>query len=154
MTEHTVMQAAGYDRIDGRNAYKSNIKKLTLGKPVLEENQNMEIALQIWRTDKEGRAEMQTELPIHQVMDLMIFLGRTMAYFKEAYRIPGLYDAEKPIIDRVGLQGDAMQVEVCVDNSDLDKDIQAFTNSLSGLGELTGERLQVLARILESLEYC
>lgn len=48
MSDHTVIQAAGYDRIDGKNALQSDIKKITLGIPVLEKNKAMQIAAQIW----------------------------------------------------------------------------------------------------------
>ena len=40
-----VIMSEGYDRIDGRNAYHSNIKRLTLGMPVMEKNKNMQIAM-------------------------------------------------------------------------------------------------------------
>ena len=38
MNEKIVLTAQGYDRVDGRNAYQSTVKKLTLGAPVNEEN--------------------------------------------------------------------------------------------------------------------
>ncbi len=44
MNEKIVMVSNGYDRIDGRNAYQSHIKRLTLGLPMLEENRKMQIA--------------------------------------------------------------------------------------------------------------
>lgn len=34
MNEKIVLTAQGYDRVDGRNAYQSTVKKLTLGAPV------------------------------------------------------------------------------------------------------------------------
>ena len=92
------------------------------------------------------------ELPIHQIFDLMIFFSRTLLYFKEAYRFPLLYDPENPIIERVGVQGGALPVKICVENKNIDKDIQIFSQSLSDLGELTGERLRTLTRILEELK--
>ncbi len=39
-----VIISEGYDRIDGRNAYHSGIKRITLGMPVMEENKNMQVA--------------------------------------------------------------------------------------------------------------
>lgn len=38
MNEKVVMVSNDYDRIDGRNAYQSDIKCLTLGTPMREEN--------------------------------------------------------------------------------------------------------------------
>ena len=152
MNEKVVMVSNDYDRIDGRNAYQSDIKRLTLGAPMLEENKKMQIAAQIWKNDKDGELILAQELPIHQIFDLMIFLSRTLLYFKDAYRLPLLYDPEKPLVERVGLQGDVLPIEVCVDNQNINEDIKAFAQSLNDLGELSGERERVLNRILEELE--
>ena len=152
MNEKVVMVSNGYERIDGRNAYKSGIKRLTLGAPMLEENKKMQIAAQIWKNDKDGELILAQELPIHQIFDLIIFLSRTLLYFKEAYRLPLLYDPEKPTVERVGVQGGVLPVEVCVDNQNINEDIKAFAQSLNDLGEIIGERRRVLSRILEELE--
>ncbi|WP_185903712.1 DUF6530 family protein [Hathewaya massiliensis] len=152
MNEKVVMISNDYDRIDGRNAYQSDIKCLTLGAPMLEENKKMQIAAQIWKNDKDGELILAQELPIHQIFDLMIFLSRTLLYFKEAYRLPLLYDPENPLVERVGLQGDMLPVEVCVGNQNINEEIKAFAQSLNDLGELIGERKRVLNRMLEELE--
>ena len=152
MNEKVVMVSNDYERIDGRNAYQSDIKRLTLGAPRLEENKKMQIAAQIWENDKDGELILAQELPIHQIFDLMIFLSRTLLYFKEAYRLPLLYDPEKPTVERVGVQGGVLPVEVCVDNQNINEDIKAFAQSLNDLGEIIGERRRVLSRILEELE--
>lgn len=152
MNEKTVMVSNGYNRIDGRNAYKSDIQRLTLGEPVLEENKKMQIAAQIWKIDKDGELFLEQELPIHQIFDLMIFMTRTLLYFKEAYRLPLLYNPENPTVERIGIQGGVLPVEVCVDNQKIDEDIKVFAQSLSDSGELIGERQRVLTRILKELE--
>ena len=153
MNERIVVTAQGYDRVDGRNAYRSGIKRLTLGVPTLEQNRTMKIAAQIWTALEDGTLEVSAELPIHQVFDLMIMLSRTLLHFKEAYRLPLLYDPDNPTIERIGLQGEALPVSICTDNPNINKDIQDFSQALSDLGELTGERLRTLTRILEELEY-
>lgn len=152
MNEKVVMVSNDYDRIDGRNDYQSDIKCLTLGAPMREENKKMQIAAQIWKNDKDGELILAQELPIHQIFDLMIFLSRTLLYFKEAYRLPLLYDPEKPTVERVGVQGGVLPVEVCVDNQNINEDIKAFAQSLNDLGEIIGERQRVLSRILGELE--
>ncbi len=152
MNEKAVIVSKDYDRIDGRNADQSDIKRLTLGVPMLEENKKMQIAAQIWKSDEEGKMILAQELPIHQIFDLMIYLSRTLLYFKEAYRMPLLYDPEKPGVDRIGVQGGVLPVEVCVDNQNINEDIKTFAQSLNDLGELIGERERVLDRILEELE--
>ena len=152
MSEKTVITANGYDRLDGRNAYHSDIKRLTLGAPTLKENQAMQIAAQLWTAQEDGTLKMSAELPIHQVFDLMIVLSRALLYFKEAYQLPLLYDPDSPTIERIGLQGDALSVSICTDNPNINKDIQDFSQALNDLGELTGERLRTLTRILKELE--
>ena len=152
MNEKIVLTAKGYDRVDGRNAYQSAVKKLTLGAPVNEENKKMQIAAQLWKENKDGELEISMELPIHQIFDLMIFLSRTLLYFKEAYRFPLLYNPDNPTVERIGVQGSVLPVEICVDNPNINEDIQTFSQSLSDLGELTGERLRTLTHIIEELE--
>lgn len=65
----------------------------------------MQIAAQLWKENEQKELEISMELPIHQIFDLMIFLSRTLLYFKEAYRFPLLYDPENPTIERIGVQG-------------------------------------------------
>ena len=152
MNEKIVVAAKGYDRLDGRNAYYSDLKRMTLGAPALKENQAMQIAAQLWTAQEDGTLKMSAELPIHQVFDLMIVLSRTLLYFKEAYRLPLLYDPDNPTIERIGLQGEALPVSICAENPNINKDIQDFSQALNDLGELTGERLRTLTRILKELE--
>lgn len=152
MNEKIVVAANGYDRLDGRNAYYSDLKRMTLGAPALKENQAMQIAAQLWTAQEDGTLKMSAELPIHQVFDLMIVLSRSLLYFKEAYRLPLLYDPDNPTIERIGLQGEALPVSICAENPNINKDIQDFSQALNDLGELTGERLRTLTRILKELE--
>ena len=152
MNEKIVVAADGYDRVDGRSAHCSDVKRLTLGAPTLKENQAMQIAAQLWTAQEDGTLKMSAELPIHQVFDLMIVLSRSLLYFKEAYRLPLLYDPDNPTIERIGLQGEALPVTICTENPNINKDIQDFSQALNDLGELTGERLRTLTRILKELE--
>ncbi len=150
--EKIIITSDDYDYIDGRSAYSSKNKKLTIGAPRLEENENMEIAAQLWTEGEDGDLELSYEVPVHQIYDLMILLSRTLLHFKEAYRLPLLYNPEQPMIERVGVQGGALPVEVCLDNPNIDEDIKSFSQSLSDLGELIGERQRTLTRILNELE--
>ena len=72
---------------------------------------------------------------------------------EEAYRHPKLYDEKNPRIDRVGLQGDAMTVEICTDNPRIDEDIQLVSQALSRDDELLSERLHLLADLLRDMGY-
>lgn len=90
---------------------------------------------------------------MHRVLDLAILICRSLEYFQDAYRYEKLYDPADPTIDRIGLQGDAMTVAVCRDNPLLDEDIRLFADQLGRDGELIGERLTVLARLLDDMGY-
>ena len=46
-----------------------------------------------------------------------------------------------------------MTVEVCTDNEMIDEDIKLFNQVLSDEGELIGERLRILSRILKEMGY-
>ncbi len=153
MNNQAVIISDNYNRIDGRNAYNSRIKRITMAEPTLAENKRMKIAMQIWKENDNAELEMAYELPVHQVMDLMILLSRTLLHFQDAYRYPLLYDPKKPSIDRVGLQGGVMPVEVCVENENINEDIQKFSQSINDVGELMGERFRVLEKILEEMGY-
>lgn len=148
-----VIVSEGYNRIDGKNAYHSAIKRLTLGIPVMKENKNMQIAMQVWKEKEDGTLSIDMELPIHHIMDFMLLLSRTMLYFREAYRHPLLYNPDNPVIERIGVQGGVMPVNICIGNPNIDNDIKKFSQAFSDLGELTGERMRVLSRIFEEMEY-
>lgn len=92
-------------------------------------------------------------MPLHRVLDLAILVCRAKLHFQDAYRYEKLYNPEKPVIDRVGLQGDAMTVAICTDNEKIDEDIKLFNQVLSEDGELIGERLRTLSRILKEMGY-
>jgi hypothetical protein len=46
-----------------------------------------------------------------------------------------------------------MTVAVCTENEKIDEDIQLFMQALSNDGELIGERLRTLSRILKEMGY-
>ena len=89
----------------------------------------MQIAAQLWKENKDGELEISMELPIHQIFDLMIFLSRTLLYFKEAYRFPLLYNPDNPTVERIGVQGGVLPVEICVDNPNINEDEVSATFS-------------------------
>ena len=82
---------------------------------------------------------------------LSLGLAQWNDFQEEAYRFPRGYDPEHPQVDRIGLQGDAMTVEVCTGNDHIDEDLQLFRDALARDGELLGERMRVLSRILGEL---
>lgn len=148
-----VIVSEDYENIDGRQAYDTDAKGLSMGLAQWNDRGKVDISAKVWRHTGEKWSRQSEELPIHRVLDLAILSCRTILYFQEAYRYPKMYDPEKPDIDRIGLQGDAMKVEVCTDNPMIDEDIELFSQALSKDGELIGERLRVLSRLLKEAGY-
>jgi len=148
-----VIVSENYENVDGRYAYDSDAKGLSLGLAQWNDRGKVEISAKVWRYTGEKWSRQSEELPLHRVLDLAILVCRAKLHFQEAYRYEKLYDPAKPVIDRVGLQGDAMTVAVCTDNDKIDEDIKLFSQALSNDDELLGERLRTLAGILEEMGY-
>lgn len=151
ISQNTVLSAADYDKIDGRAAFSGAKKALTLGLET-KDDQKAQVVAKIWEGEDDETLAPGAGLKLHQILDLAIFACQGLVYFREAYRMPKLYDPEKPGVARIGLQGGVMPVSVCTANPQLDDDIQRFAQALSEDGELTGERLRVLGRLLEEME--
>jgi len=148
-----VIVAEDYGNIDGRMAYDTDAKGLSLGLAQWNDRGKVDISAKVWRYTGEKWSRQSEELPLHRVIDLAILVCRSKQHFRDAYRFEKLYDPQKPIIDRVGLQGDAMTVAVCTDNVMIDEDIKLFSQALSDDDELLGERLKTLSRILKEMGY-
>lgn len=148
-----VIVSENYENIDGRNAYHSDAKGLSLGLAQWNDRGKLDISAKVWRYTGEKWSRQSEELPLHRALDLAILIVRARQYFQEAYRIQGLYDREQPVIDRVGLQGDAMTVQVCTDNELIDEDIKLFQQALAADDEILGERLRTLSRMLKEMGY-
>ncbi|MGE5396757.1 MAG: DUF6530 family protein [Chitinophagales bacterium] len=148
-----VIVSENYENVDGRNAYKTDTKGLSLGLAQWNDRGKLDISAKVWRYTGEKWSRQSEELPMHRVLDLAILICRSLSYFQGAYRFPKMYDPDKTLIDRIGLQGDAMNVAVCIDNPMIDEDIKLFSQVLSNDSEIIGERLQVLARVLQDMGY-
>lgn len=148
-----VIVVENYEEIDGRNAYDSDAKGLSLGLAQWNDRGKVDISAKVWRYTGEKWSRQSEELPLHRVIDLAILVCRSKLYFREAYRYENFYDSKNPVIDRVGLQGDAMTVAVCKNNSMINEDIKLFMEVLSNDDELIGERLRVLSSILKEMGY-
>ncbi|KJS83829.1 MAG: hypothetical protein JM58_11910 [Peptococcaceae bacterium BICA1-8] len=148
-----VIVSENYENVDGRYAYSSDAKGLSLGLAQWNDRGKVDISAKVWRYTGEKWSRQSEELPLHRVLDLAILVCRAKLHFREAYRYEKLYDPENPVIDRVGLQGDAMTVAVCTDNEKINEDIKLFNQALIDDDELMGERLSTLSRILKEMGY-
>ena len=127
-----VIVCENYENVDGRSAYKSEAKGLSVGLAQWNERGRVEASAKVWRYTGNKWSRQSEELPLHRVLDLAILVARSMQYFtEESYRFPSLYDKENKRIDRIGLQGDAMTLEVCDRKENIDEDIELLLNALS-----------------------
>lgn len=148
-----VIVSENYENIDGKYAYDSDAKGISLGLAQWNDRGKIDISAKVWRHTGGKWSRQSEELPLHRVLDLAILVCRTSLHFQDAYRYENLYNTENPIIDRIGLQGDAMTVAVATDNEKINEDIKLFSQALSDDGELIGERLRTLSRILKEMGY-
>ncbi|HHX63173.1 MAG TPA: hypothetical protein GX707_21045 [Epulopiscium sp.] len=148
-----VIVSEDYENIDGQYAYKTDTKGLSLGLAQWNDRGKVDISAKVWRHTGDKWSRQSEELPLHRVLDLAILVCRTKRHFQDAYRYKELYDIENPVIDRVGLQGDAMTIAVATDNEKINDDIQLFSQVLSNEDEMIGERLRVLSGILKDMGY-
>ncbi|MBB3114485.1 hypothetical protein FHS18_006606 [Paenibacillus phyllosphaerae] len=148
-----VIVADHYDQIDGRYAGRSDAKCLSLGITPGSDNRRSELSAQVWRSTGDTLSAQSEELPLHRALDLAILICRSLEHFNEAYIYEHLYDPEQPVLDRIGLQGSAMNVAICTDNANIREDIQTFNQAISDNGEMIGERLRTLSRVLKELGY-
>lgn len=141
-----------YDKIDGRIS-NSDAKGISIGLAQWNDRGKVDISAKIWRYTGEKWSRQSEEMPLHRVIDLAIFVCRTKMYFRDAYRFPKLYDENNEIIDRIPLQGGAMNVKVCIENENIDEDIALVRDELSKDDELLSERLSRLSTLLKEMGY-
>jgi len=148
-----VITCENYGNIDGREAYDSDTKGLSLGLAQWNDRGKIDISAKVWRYTGEKWSRQSEELPFHRVLDLAILITRAQVHFADAYRFPKLYDESHPEIDRIGLQGDAMTVAVCTENPMIDEDIKLFRDALAKDDEMLAERFRTLANLLAEAGY-
>jgi len=147
-----VIVVEDYQAVDSPDGYDP-AQGLSLGLAQWNDRGKVDISAKIWRHTGEKWSRQSEEMPLHRVIDLAILICKAKQYMAEAYRIPGLYDAENPQIERVGLQGDAMTVKVCTENERIAEDIKLFDAAMRVQDERLSERLHVLAAALRDAGY-
>ncbi len=148
-----VMVVENYEQVDGRKAYNSDAKGLSLGLAQWNDRGKLEASAKVWRYTGEKWSRQSEELPLHRVLDLALLVCKAKQYFTDAYRYEKLYDPDNTKVDRIALQGDAMTVGICTENPMIDEDIKLFRDCLSQNDELLSERLKALAAVLKDMGY-
>lgn len=135
-----------YERVDGKYANDSDAKGISLGLAQWNDRGKVDVSAKIWRHTGEKWSRQSEELPLHRVIDMAILVCETKRYLMEqSYRYPKLYDESNPVIERIGLSGDAMTLRVCTDNEMLDGDIRLFAAEMAAQDEMLSEKLHLLA---------
>lgn len=147
-----VIMSEDYNLIDGRLFNKSDAKGLSLGLAQWNDRGNVDISAKIWRHTGEKWSRQSEELPLHRVLDLAILICKTKLYFRDKYFKKEEDYPNYPLIDRIGLQGGAMNVSVCTDNEHIEEDTKLFDDCLHKDDEIISERLRTLSGILKELE--
>ncbi len=148
-----VMVSEDYGEIDGRLAPDSDAQGLSLGLAQWNDRGQVDISAKIWRHTGTKWSRQSEEMPLHRVLDLAILVCRTKQYFAEKYHRPDEEFADFPTIDRIGLQGGAMNVAVCQGNEHLAEDMKLFDERLHQDDEIIAERLRTLAGLLKKMDY-
>jgi hypothetical protein len=149
-----VIVSEDYDKVDGRYSDNSDTKGLSVGLAQWNDRGKVDVSAKIWRYTGEKWSRQSEEMPLHRVIDLAILVCRAKQYFHdEAYKHTKLYDETHPQIDRIALQGGAMNVAVCTDNAMIGEDIRLFQDALALDDELLSERLSRLTAILKEMGY-
>jgi hypothetical protein len=148
-----VIVSEGYDRIDGRLSSDTDAKGLSLGLAQWNDRGRVDISAKVWRHTGEKWSRQSEELPLHRVLDLAILICRAKLYFAQRYYKRDSDYPKFPTIERIGLQGDAMNVSICVDNEHIDEDMNLFDDCLHQDDEILSERLKTLSSLLKQLEY-
>jgi len=146
-----VIVSEDYDRIDGRKAHNSDAKGLSLGLAQWNERGNVDISAKVWRHTGGKWSRQSEELPLHRVLDLAILIVKSRKIMLERYHKNEKDYPNYPSLDRIGLQGDAMNVQVCVDNDLIEDDLDLFEATLAKDDEIISERLNVLGSLIKDL---
>jgi hypothetical protein len=147
-----VIVSDDYDLIDGRNANNTDAKGLSLGLAQWNDRGNLNISAKIWRHTGEKWSRQSEEMPLHRVLDLAILICKTKMFFLERYKKNEKDYPAYPLLDRVGLQGGAMNVSICTDNEQIENDIKLFDDTLHKDDEIISERLNVLYGLLKKIK--
>ncbi len=71
-----VVVSEDYDRIDGRYAYDSDAKGLSLGLAQWNDRGKVDISDKVWRYTGSKWSRQSEEMPLHRVLDLAIQICR------------------------------------------------------------------------------
>jgi hypothetical protein len=147
-----VIVSEDYDLIDGRYANASDAKGLSLGLAQWNDRGNLDISAKVWRHTGEKWSRQSEEMPLHRALDLAILICKTRKFFMERYKKNEKDYPAYPLLERIGLQGGAMNVSICTDNEQIENDLKLFDDTLHKDDEIISERLNVLYGLIKEIK--
>ena len=148
-----VIVSEDYDQIDGKYAGNTDTMGLSIGLAQWNDRGKVDASAKIWRYTGEKWSRQSEEMPLHRVIDLAMLICRSMTYLHDAYQYPKLYDPDKPEIDKIALQGGALDIAIDTDNPMIDEDIVLLRDALKDEDERLSERLHRLSAMLQEMGY-
>lgn len=144
-----------YARLDGRHSVKdSDTKGLSIGLAQWSDRKNyQELSAKIWRYTGEKWSRQSEEMPLHRVLDLAILICKSKQFFQERYQKTTEEHLQAERIDQVAIQGSAMNISLCKENSHIAQDLEIFDKQLRVDDEFISERLARLSAALKDLGY-
>lgn len=144
-----------YACIDGRHSTKdTDTKGLSIGLAQWSDRKNyQELSAKVWRYTGEKWSRQSEEMPLHRVLDLAILICKSKQFFRERYKKTTEEHLKAERIDQVALQGAAMNISLCKENSHLAEDLEIFDKQLRVDDEFISERLARLSQALKELDY-
>jgi hypothetical protein len=146
-----VIVSEEYNKIDGRYGDDSDAKGLSLGLAQWCGRGVLEISAKVWRHTGGKWSRQSEELPLHRVLDLAILICQTKLFFRNRYKKNEKDYKSYPTLERIRLQGGAMNVSICADNEFIEKDIELFEECLRKDDEIISERLNTISGLLQEL---
>lgn len=147
-----VIISEDYDLIDGRNQGDTDAKGLSLGLAQWNERGSLEISAKIWRHTGEKWSRQSEEMPLHRVLDLAILICKSRKFFLERYHKNEKDFPNYPLLDRIGVQGGAMNVAICNENDQIESDINLFDDCLHKDDEIISERMNILYGLIGEIK--
>ncbi len=147
-----VIVSENYDKIDGRMADNTDAKGISLGLAQWNDRGKVDISAKIWRHTGDKWSRQSEELPFHRILDMAILICKSKLFFQERYHKNEKDYPGYPDLDRIGMQGGAMNFSLCPENEHLLEDMELFDQCLHKDDEILSERLNVLAGIIKELQ--
>ena len=146
-----VIEVEDYDSIDGKYAYHSDAKGLSLGLAQWNERGKLDVSAKVWRHSGNRWSRQSEELPMHRVLDLAILICKGYGFFQEIFRNSKPVNLSDPGLGSIELQGAKAPISIATDNAMIKEDIQLFAQAMVAEDERLNERFKLLAGLLRDI---